>query len=129
MSMKADRAEVEELVVDRHFKMKSPLGSINVHSSSSALGMWISPANRIGVAGQVGLFVQNGTANIAVWTKNSKTIPFAISENGLQVVTSSGQARIIPLDRIADMLVNLADAVEPQKPFVMKGCPGVDEKT
>lgn len=116
MSMEADRAEIEELIVERHFRMKSPLGNISMHASPQSLGIWLTPANSNGMKGQIGLFVQNGAANLAIWTKYSKLIPFSISENGLQVPTRDGKFRIIPLEVIADMVVNLADGVNQQKP-------------
>jgi hypothetical protein len=116
MSIRADRIDAEEVVVERHFKMKSPLGNISMHASATGLGIWLTPANSNGMKGQIGLFIQNGAANLAIWTKYSKTMPFAISENGLQVVTRSGNVKIIPLEVIADLVVNLAEGVNQQKP-------------
>ena len=116
MSVKTDRVDAEEIVVERHFRMKSPLGSITMHASATNLGIWLTPAKSNGIQGQIGLFIQNGAANLAIWTKYSKSIPFAISENGVQVPTRDGKFRIIPLEVIADMVVKLADGVNQQKP-------------
>jgi hypothetical protein len=116
MSMEADRAEIEELIVERHFRMKSPLGNITMHASPQSLGIWLTPAGTVGVQGQIGLFIQNGSANLAIWTKHSKTWPFAISDKGVQIVTTAGKTRIIPLEVIADFLANMADGVNLPKP-------------
>lgn len=107
MTMNVDRMEVEQLVVDRHVKMRSELGGIDIHSSSTALGVWLAPAGSRNGVGTVGLFIQNGVANLTVYPNYSKNRPFSISANGLQVVKRDGTVRIMPLERLADLVDKL----------------------
>lgn len=115
MPVTADRVEVDEAKVNRHFKMTSPLGSVNIHSSATALGMWVNAAGSKGADGQIGIFVQNGVANLAIWPAKNSKFPFSISGNGLQVVTSSGKVRIMPLEKLGDLVDRLMDEEEPKR--------------
>jgi hypothetical protein len=117
MPAKIDRIQVEELAVDRHVRMQSPLGRIDIHASANALGVWMSPEGSKSPQGQVGMFVLNGVANIAVWPKHPSKFPFAISANGLQVVKSDGTVRLMPLERLAELVDRLmSEPAESEKP-------------
>lgn len=118
MPVTAERVEVDEAKVNRHFKMTSPLGSVNIHSSASALGVWVNAAGSKGADGQIGIFVQNGVANLAIWPAKNAKLPFSISGHGLQVVTSSGKVRIMPLEKLGDLVDRLMNEEESKSDVV-----------
>ncbi len=99
-----DRLEVDELQVNRHVKMQSPLGRLDVHASANTLGVWLHPN---GNKGQFGCFIEHGQVCLAWYpTKDSKW-PNAITTEGLQLVKADGTPMAIPFAKIAELAEKL----------------------
>ena len=85
--------KVDELEVERHVRMKSQLGSIDVHCSDSKVGAWITKGNQCcGIAIQ-----QSGLIALCFYDnmKNAKPI-MAMSIVGIQLCDEGGKPRVIP---------------------------------
>lgn len=99
------KIEVEELVVDRHVKMSSALGRIDVHASDNTLGIWISPKDSKAPCGQFGVFIDHGRVCLGLYPDYpTKNVPFAISTAGLQVVKRDGTVIVMPLEKLAELV-------------------------
>jgi hypothetical protein len=74
----------DEVQVEKHFKMKSGCGSIEMHCSESVVGIWLSSSFG-GKEQPIGIVAERGKPPyICVYTKGKK-LPFAIHGEGIQV--------------------------------------------
>lgn len=79
---------VDQLKVDRHIKLKSSIGKIDVHCSDTVCGAWLTAGNT-----SASVYVErDGGATIALYPK-SGGVPFAISKHGIQLPTDSYSER------------------------------------
>lgn len=74
----------DEVQVQKHFKMKSGCGSIEMHCSESVVGIWLSSSSG-GKDKPIGIVAERGKPPyICVYAKGKK-LPFAIHSEGIQV--------------------------------------------
>ncbi len=117
MPTATDRLELDELQVNRHVKMQSPLGRLDVHASANALGVWMQPAGMKGSNGQFGCFIQGGNVCLAWYpTKDSKW-PNAITTEGVQLVKTDGTPMIIPFTKLAELAERVFGDTKPKESF------------
>ena len=102
---------IEELVVGRHVKVASKFGRLEIHATNSTLGVWVSGSKRDEPIGMC--IAQDGTPYFMVYPKANSPLgnkcPFAISANGLQIPQVDSEPKIIPLEKLAGLLLKLAD--------------------
>lgn len=79
-----EKLSVDQLQVGKHLRMKSPIGSIDVHSSGNVLGAWL----KCGDSTACVYATEREGAVIALYPK-SRGLPFAISKHGVQLPTDS----------------------------------------
>ncbi len=73
----------DEVQVEKHFKMKSGSGSIEMHCSESVTGIWLNSAGRGPKV--IGIVAQKGRDPYVCVYTDGKELPFAISAAGVQV--------------------------------------------
>jgi hypothetical protein len=74
----------DEVQVEKHFKMKSGCGSIEMHCSESVVGFWLS-SSFAGKDRPIGIVAERGKPPyICVYAKGKK-LPFAIHGEGIQI--------------------------------------------
>ena len=79
---------VDQLKVDRHIKLKSSIGKIDVHCSDTVCGAWLTAGNT-----SASVYVErDGGATIALYP-DQKGFPFAITKHGIQLPTDSTKDR------------------------------------
>lgn len=99
--------EVDQLVIGKHVKVRSPLGSIDVHASETNLGIWFTPAGAKQPEKTMSVHIQHGVPSLCIWPSWKSNWPFAISANGLQIPKKDGMVRIVPLERLAELVDKL----------------------
>ena len=106
---------VDELVLKKHFKMSSEAGKIDAHCSNNCVGVWVTGQGSGPDADQISVVVQRGRGPfVALWPKQKyftggKRMPFALSADGLQVPHRDGSVTILPLERLAALVKQLAE--------------------
>jgi len=106
---------IEELVVEKHQKFSSPAGKIDVHCYDTVVGVWATGNDSGPDADQISLVIQKGRGPfVALWPKRTyftgrKRMPFAMSGEGLQVPHPDGTVTILPLEKLAALVKQLAE--------------------
>ena len=94
--------EVDELDVKRHIRMKSKLGSIDVHCSGSTVGAWLTYEKQ-----SCGISIHpGGVIGLCLYDDTKKAVPImALSTVGLQLRDEGGKPKVIPW---SDVLAKLS---------------------
>lgn len=77
---------IDELEVKKHVRMKSELGSIDVHCSDKTIGAWLSSDGK-----SIGVCKDNSELCIAIHTKGKAFPDVAITTVGLQLLNANGK--------------------------------------
>ena len=107
--MSSEVVRAREVHVEKHFKMKCDAGRLTIATSNSVMGVWLMGDDN---EKSIGMICQKGLAPYFMVPgpkgyRNST--PFALSANGLQVPLKDGGVKLIPLEKLAEMLAALAD--------------------
>lgn len=113
-----EELDVEQLRVGRHFKMKSAAGTLAIHSKDDMVGVWIDSDKSGQMVGTIGFVAQKGQVPyVCLWPPRGYTtglpegknrLPFALSANGLQVPHPDGTVTVLPLEKLAALVKQLA---------------------
>lgn len=114
--------QCEEVVVGRHFKIRNDKASIEVLSTKSGLGVWFN-CRAEGSRGDENCFgayaASDGKPYVMYWPPKEffdahakNKLPFALSQHGLQIPVPSGGSKVIPLAKLAELLLALADGIQ-----------------
>lgn len=76
---------IDELEVKKHVRMKSELGSIDVHCSDSRIGAWLSSEGD-----SIGVFKCGNKFSIAIYAKETTRPVVALTTVGLQLLDVKG---------------------------------------
>ena len=82
--------EVEELRVNRHVKMSSKLGTVDIHASDSTLGAWIGNGKK-----SVGIVEQQGEFHVVIYDDMKQLPVAAIGTTGLQLRDKHGKPHLL----------------------------------
>lgn len=114
---KAEAIEVEQLRVGKHFRMKSPAGSLSIHASEKMVGVWVHSDACTASSGTIGLVAESGKMPyICVWPEKGyakggvnggNKLPFALSAAGLQIPHRDGTVTTLSLEEVSDLVRNL----------------------
>lgn len=117
--LQVERVEVEQLQVGRHFRLGAGAGRLTIHSSDSTTGVWLSGRDGNQPEGTICMVAERGKLPyFAVYPKqgyskitkaNRCQLPFAISSEGLQVPHPDGTVTILPLEKLAALVKQLAE--------------------
>jgi ribosomal protein L15 len=117
--LQVERLEVEQLQVGRHFRLGAGAGRLTIHSSDSTTGVWLSGRDGNQPEGTICMVAERGRMPFfAVYPKsgysritkaNRCPLPFAISAEGLQVPHPDGTVTILPLEKLAALVKQLAE--------------------
>ncbi len=111
-----EQLTVDQLTVGKHFKVKSEHGTLTINSSNKILGVWLSRNGKNSPGEQIGMVLQlNVAPYFCVYPKNdfvksgNNHLPFALSAEGLQVPHPDGTVTILPLEKLAALVKQLAE--------------------
>lgn len=105
--------QAEQIHATKHFKVTNDYGSITIHSSSSSLAMFCS-LKKGHHSGITICMLKGEQPYISLWPKKqyfdkgaTKELPLALSADGLQVPRKDGTHKLIPFDRLMEILESL----------------------
>ena len=104
------REEFDEVFVGKHCKFRSEHGTLDIHSSSSTLGVWLySPDQR---NSPVGMCIHdNNPPYLFVYPDMKYSLePFAISKAGVQIPGKDGKVVIVSFEKLAEAAESLLSA-------------------
>jgi hypothetical protein len=114
-SLEVDQLRVEQLQIGKHAKIRNDAGSIAVHASKDTLGVWLDSNVSGPTHGTICVVARSGQMPyVAVWPKkdyrkSGNALPFALSAEGLQVPHPDGTNTILPLEKLAALVKQLAE--------------------
>ena len=96
--------KMDEIEVGKHFKMKSPLGVIEGHSSNSVIGVWA----RVG-SDQIGIVIDESSKRPYItFYETATAMPNCVmTTEGIQLFDTSKNRVFTPWAKLADALRQL----------------------
>jgi len=90
--------KVDELEVKKHIRMKSKMGSIDVHCSDTVCGAWVTDGKNT-----IGVMADRNQLCIALYGDRS-SIPIAMTTKGIQIPGEHEKVEFFEWSRLAEML-------------------------
>lgn len=91
---------IDELEVNKHVRMKSNAGSIDVHCSDSVCGAWITRAEK-----SIGIVSDRGMLYVCLYDdRHTQKLPVALTTKGLQIPDEKGKPEFFEWSRLAEVL-------------------------
>lgn len=107
------REEFDEVFVRKHCKFRNEFGSLAIHSSKTAIGVWLARDGEQDTPVGMCFDTRSGHGNPYLFVypdrKHSK-LPFAISKVGVQIPGKDGKVVIVSFEKLAEAAESLLSA-------------------